>query len=236
VDFSALRVSSSGGMALSAQVAEEWLARTGVRVVEGYGLTECSPLVSCNTYRDYRPGTVGKAAPGTELLLLALNGEPAAPGEPGEICVRGPQVMQGYWQNPQETARAIDRAGWFHTGDIGVRDAEGYLRVVDRIKDVIIVSGFNVFPVEIEEQLLLHPAIREACAVAVGDELAPVIKVFVVSSDPALDAEAVIVHCRRRLAPYKVPKAVEFRAELPKSSVGKVLRRELRDAARAGTA
>ena len=236
VDFSALRVSSSGGMALSPQVAKEWLARTGVRVVEGYGLTECSPLVSCNTYQDYRTGTVGRPAPGTEVLLLALNGEPAAPGEPGEICVRGPQVMRGYWQNPEETARAIDRAGWFHTGDIGVRDAEGYLRVVDRIKDVIIVSGFNVFPVEIEEQLLLHPAIREACAVAVGDKLAPVIKVFVVTSDPALDAEAVIAHCRRGLAPYKVPKLVEFRAELPKSSVGKVLRRELRDATRAGTA
>jgi long-chain acyl-CoA synthetase len=234
VDFSQLKISTSGGMALSEKVAADWLRLTGVRVLEGYGLTECSPTVAANSYHYYKTGTVGKPAPETELLLLALNGERAAAGEPGEICVKGPQVMQGYWQNPDETARAIDAAGWLHTGDIGVLDADGYLKVVDRIKDMIIVSGFNVFPQEIEDHLCTHPAVLDACAVNVGDEESPLIKVFVVSRQSELSAETLIAFCRQGLAPYKVPKLVEFRVSLPKSTVGKVLRRELRDEVTAG--
>jgi long-chain acyl-CoA synthetase len=236
VDFSQLKISTSGGMALAEKIAADWQRLTGVRVLEGYGLTECSPTVAANSYHYYKIGTVGKPAPETELLLLALNGERAAIGEPGEICVKGPQVMQGYWQNPTETARTIDAAGWLHTGDIGVLDADGYLKVVDRIKDMIIVSGFNVFPQEIENHLCTHPDVTDACAVNVGDEMSPLIKVFVVCRQRELSADAIVAHCRKGLAPYKVPKLVEFRASLPKSTVGKVLRRELREEAIAGGA
>ncbi len=229
LDFSALRIASSGGMALSAEVSDQWQALTGKPILEGYGLTECSPMVSCNTYGHYRRHTAGKVAAGTQLRLVKADGGAAAPLEAGEILVRGPQVMRGYWNNAAETALVLDEAGWLRTGDIGVLDADGFLQIVDRIKDVIVVSGFNVYPKEIEDHALLHPDICEACAVASGDELAPRIKLFVVSSNPALTADELKQHCRTGLAAYKVPKDIEFRSALPKSSLGKVLRRELRE-------
>lgn len=229
LDFSKLQISSSGGMALSERVATEWLQLTHCRILEGYGLTECSPIVSCNTYRDHKFGTVGKLAPMTRMVLLKPDGTEAHAGEPGEICVKGPQVMQRYWDNPVETAKVFDADGWLHTGDVGVVDAEGFLTIVDRIKDIIIVSGFNVFPIEIENYICTHPDVQDACAIGVGDAYAPQIKLFIVSRSPALTANMVIDYCRNGLAPYKVPKVIEFRDQLPKSSVGKVLRRELRE-------
>jgi long-chain acyl-CoA synthetase len=229
VDFSGLRIASSGGMALSRQVADNWHAHTGCRILEGYGLSECSPVIACGTYRDYRPGSVGRALPRTEICLKTQDGTVAAPGEPGELCVKGPQVMLGYWRRPEENARVFDSAGWLHTGDVAVVDAEGHLHIVDRLKDLIIISGFNVFPNEIEDHVCTHPDISDACAVAVGDDCAAQIKLFVVSRNPQLNAQDVIAHCRQALAAYKVPRHVEFRDALPKSNVGKVLRRQLRD-------
>ncbi|MDR2213025.1 MAG: AMP-binding protein [Pseudomonadales bacterium] len=229
VDFSALKIASSGGMALSRQVADAWLARTGCRILEGYGLSECSPVVSCNRYEDYRSGSVGRPLPRTEVCLKTSSGALAMPGEPGEVCVKGPQVMLGYWRRQEENARVFDADGWLHTGDLAVADASGYLRIVDRLKDLIIISGFNVFPNEIEEQACTHPDISDACAIAVGDECAAQIKLFVVSRNARLSAQDVISHCRQALAAYKVPRLVEFRETLPKSNVGKVLRRQLRE-------
>jgi long-chain acyl-CoA synthetase len=229
VDFSALRIASSGGMALSRQVAEAWHARTGCRVLEGYGLSECSPVIACGSYHEYRSGSVGRAVPRTEICLKTQDGALAVPGEPGELCVKGPQVMLGYWRRPEENARVFDSEGWLHTGDVAVVDAEGHLHIVDRLKDLIIISGFNVFPNEIEDHVCTHPDISDACAVAVGDDCAARIKLFVVSRNPQLNAQDVIAHCRQALAAYKVPRLVEFRDALPKSNVGKVLRRQLRD-------
>ncbi|HTQ98603.1 MAG TPA: AMP-binding protein, partial [Candidatus Acidoferrum sp.] len=228
LDFSHLQVATSGGMALSPQVVARWLELTGKSILEGYGLTECSPMVSCNTYAQQRLGTAGKVARRTELRLVQADGSLAAVDEPGEICVRGPQVMRGYWNNATETAQVLDAEGWLRTGDIGKLDADGFLTIVDRIKDLIVVSGFNVYPAEIEEHVLRHPDISDACAIGCGDDLAPRIKLFIVSRNPALTAEQVLTHCRGGLAGYKVPKEVEFRSTLPKSAVGKVLRRELR--------
>ncbi len=231
LDFSALVLATSGGMPLSTKVADNWVALTGKAILEGYGLTECSPMVSCNTYEYRRAGTAGKVAHGTQVKLLAPDGGEVGPDGIGEICVKGPQVMQGYWNNASETAHVLDTDGWLHTGDIGHLDGDGYLRIVDRLKDIIVISGFNVYPNEIEEFACTHPHVKDACAVAVGDPLAPQIKLFVVSADPALTADQVIAHCRKGLTSYKVPRLVEFRATLPKSAVGKILRRELRDAA-----
>jgi long-chain acyl-CoA synthetase len=231
VNFSTLRIASSGGMALSRQVADNWHERTGCRILEGYGLSECSPVIACGTYRDYRPGSVGRALPYTEICLKTQDGRHAAPGEAGELCVKGPQVMLGYWRRPEENARAFDSEGWLHTGDVAVVEGDGHLRIVDRLKDLIIISGFNVFPNEIEDHVCTHPDISDACAVAVGDDCAAQIKLFVVSRNPALSAQDVITHCRQALAAYKVPRLVEFRDALPKSNVGKVLRRQLRDEA-----
>ena len=235
LDFTTLALAASGGMPLSPQVAAAWHELTGKPILEGYGLTECSPMVSCNTHRYHRAGTAGRIAAGTEVRLFASDGSEVACGGLGEICVRGPQVMQGYWNNAAETAHVIDADGWLHTGDIGQFDEDGYLRIVDRIKDLIVVSGFNVYPNEIEDYACSHPDIKDACAINVGDELSPLIKLFVVSRDPALTAEQVIMHCRRGLTTYKIPRLVEFRETLPKSHIGKVLRRELRDAALATT-
>jgi long-chain acyl-CoA synthetase len=231
VDFSMLRISSSGGMALSRHVADAWHARTGCRILEGYGLSECSPVIACGTYRDYRPGSVGRALPRTEICLKTLDGALAAPGQSGELCVKGPQVMLGYWQRPEENAQVFDSDGWLHTGDVAVVEADGHLRIVDRLKDLIIISGFNVFPNEIEDHVCTHPDISDACAIGVGDDCAAQIKLFVVSRNPQLGAQDVITHCRQALAAYKVPRLVEFRDALPKSNVGKVLRRQLRDEA-----
>jgi long-chain acyl-CoA synthetase len=235
LDFTTLALAASGGMPLSPQVAAAWRELTGKPILEGYGLTECSPMVSCNTHRYHRAGTAGRIAAGTEVRLFASDGSEVACGGLGEICVRGPQVMQGYWNNAAETAHVIDADGWLHTGDIGQFDQDGYLRIVDRIKDLIVVSGFNVYPNEIEDYACSHPDINDACAINAGDELSPLIKLFVVSRNPALTAEQVIVHCRRGLTTYKIPRQVEFRTTLPKSHLGKVLRRELRDSALATT-
>lgn len=233
LDFTTLEIAASGGMPLSPQVASRWHALTGKPILEGYGLTECSPMVSCNTHHGYRAGTVGRVAAGTEVCLFDQEGKEVGCGELGEICVRGPQVMQAYWNNDAETRHVIDAQGWLHTGDIGRFDKDGYLRIVDRLKDMIVISGFNVYPHEIEDYACRHPDIRDACAIGIGSELVPVIKLYVVSRNPDLTAEQVIAHCRLGLTAYKLPRQVEFRTELPKSSVGKVLRRELRDAAMA---
>lgn len=229
VNFSTLRIASSGGMALSRQVADAWEKLTGCRILEGYGLSECSPVVACGNYSDYRLGTVGRPVPLTEICLKTPEGGVAEAGEPGELCVKGPQVMLGYWQKPDENARVFDSEGWLHTGDVAVLDPDGQLRIIDRIKDLIIISGFNVFPNEIEDHVCTHPDISDACAVAVGDECSTQIKLYVVSRNPELTAKDVIAYCRQALAAYKVPRLVEFRDALPKSNVGKVLRRQLRD-------
>ncbi|MGV3592764.1 MAG: AMP-binding protein [Gammaproteobacteria bacterium] len=228
LDFSVLQVSSSGGMALEPAVAQRWQEITGCAVLEGYGLTECSPLVTCNLPDDMRPGYAGRAIAGTELVIKDKGGNLLPAGEPGEVCVKGPQVMQGYWQHADESAHVFDADGWLHTGDIGVLDADGWLRIVDRIKDLIIVSGFNVYPNEIEDYVLTHPEVVEAAVIGTGDEYSARIALFVVRRTPTLTEERVIAWCREGLAPYKVPKVVEFRDSLPKTAVGKVLRRELR--------
>jgi len=229
VDFSELRISSSGGMALSRRLSELWKEKTGSTILEGYGLTECSPVISVNNYRQYRYGTVGKPVPGTELCLKAPDGSKVGVGEAGEVCVKGPQVMVGYWQRPEENARVFDADGMLHTGDVAIQDEDGYLTIIDRIKDIIIISGFNVFPNEIEDHVCTHPAVADACAIATGDEYNAQIKLYVVSRHPGLDAGTIIDYCRTALAPYKIPKLIEFRDSLPKSNVGKVLRRQLRE-------
>ncbi len=228
LDFSALKISSSGGMALEPSVARRWVEITGNTILEGYGLTECAPLASCNVPGAFRPGTVGRPAPGTEMIVKDTKGRVLPAGEPGEVCIRGPQVMQGYWRQPEETARVFDPDGWVHSGDFGVFDAEGYLRIVDRIKDLIIVSGFNVYPNEIEDHVRTHPEIVDAAAIGAGDEYSARVVLFVVRRTEALTEAHVIAWCREGLASYKVPRRVEFRDHLPKSTVGKVLRRELR--------
>jgi long-chain acyl-CoA synthetase len=228
LDFSSLRLCSAGGMALSSEVALRWKALTGCDILEGYGMSECSPVLACNTREDLQLGSVGRVVHGTQLQLQDAQGREVAPGMPGEICVRGPQVMQGYWRAPDDNAAAFDGAGWFHTGDVGVLDAEGRLSIVDRIKDIIIISGFNVYPNELEQHVCRHPQVSDACAVGVGDDFSMQIRIFVVRRDATLTAEEVIRWCRQGLAPYKVPRQVEFRPYLPKSNVGKVLRKELR--------
>lgn len=228
LDFSSLQLCSAGGMALSADVARDWLALTGCPLVEGYGLSECAPLVACNTPCDLAPGTVGRPVPGTRLRLVDASGTAVAAGEPGEICVQGPQLMRGYWRQPLATAQAIDAAGWFHTGDVGVLDGAGRLRIIDRLKDLIIVSGFKVYPSEVEAQVCRHPQVREACLVGVDDAGGTQLTLFVVADGPAPSAAMLIDWCRQRLAPYKVPRQVEFRAHLPLSHIGKVLRKDLR--------
>jgi long-chain acyl-CoA synthetase len=228
LDFSALRVTSSGGMALEPAVARRWQDVTGCVVLEGYGLTECSPMVTCNLPGALRPGSAGRPAQGTEIAIKDNAGRILPIGEAGEVCIKGPQVMQGYWRQPDESARVFDAEGWLHSGDIGVLDADGYLRIVDRIKDLIIISGFNVYPNEIEDHVCAHPDVVEAAVIGTGDEYAMRVALFVVRRDTALTEERIIAWCREGLAPYKVPKRVEFRDSLPKSNVGKVLRRELR--------
>lgn len=228
LDFSALQISCSGGMALEPQIAKRWLELTGSIVLEGYGLTECAPLVTCNRPDIQRAGTVGIPVSGTSVVVMDPNGHILPPGTAGEVCIKGPQVMQGYWLQPEETTWTFDADGWLHSGDIGMFDADGFLRIVDRIKDLIIISGFNVYPNEIEEYVCAHPEIAEAAVIGTGDEYAARVTLFVVRRNPTLTKEHVIAWCREGLAPYKVPKVIEFRDSLPKSNVGKVLRRELR--------
>nr|WP_299244486.1 AMP-binding protein [uncultured Halomonas sp.] len=230
LDFSSLKLTISGGMALTKAVAKRWEEVTGCPVTEGYGLTETSPIVSFNPPEAIQLGTIGKPVSGTSVKVIDEDDRSLPLGEIGELCVKGPQVMKGYWQRPQDTAKVIDDEGWLRTGDVAVLQEDGYIRIVDRKKDMIIVSGFNVYPNEIEDVVVTHPEVIEAAAVGVPDDTnGETIKLFVVARNPNLDAETLRAWCRKELAAYKVPKLVEFRDELPKTNVGKVLRRELRE-------
>ena len=230
LDFSSLHLSAGGGMPVQHAVAERWEKLTGRFLLEGYGLTECAPLVSANPHdMDYHSGSIGLPVPSTEVKLIDDEGEEVPAGEPGELCVKGPQVMLGYWQRPDATDEIL-QDGWLRTGDIAVMDEEGFMRIVDRKKDMILVSGFNVYPNEIEDVVMQHSGVLEVAAVGVPSGASgEAVKIFVVKKDASLTEEALVVFCRRHLTGYKVPKLVEFREELPKSNVGKILRRELRD-------
>ncbi len=232
VDFSRLKLAVGGGMAMQRAVADRWREVTGVPVVEAYGLTETSPAAVANRLDQAEfTGSIGLPLPSTDISIRDDDGNEVGFDTPGELCVRGPQVMQGYWGRPDATAEVLSDDGWLRTGDMATIDEEGYLRIVDRKKDMIIVSGFNVYPNEIEDVVALHPGVLEVGAVGVPDEKSgEVPKVVVVKKDPDLTSEAIIEHCREQLTGYKVPRHVEFRDELPKTNVGKVLRRELRDA------
>ncbi len=230
LDFSKLKLTISGGMALTKAAAQRWEDTTGCPIAEGYGLTETSPIVSFNPNDAIQLGTIGKPVAGTSVKVVDADGNDVPFGEPGELCVQGPQVMKGYWQREEETRNAIDENGWFHTGDIAVLQDDGYIKIVDRKKDMILVSGFNVYPNEVEDVVAAHPDVLEAAAVGVADENAgEAIKLFVVSKNSQLDAETLRAWCKKELTAYKVPKYIEFRDELPKTNVGKVLRRQLRD-------
>lgn len=233
LDFSTLRLSAGGGMAVQKAVAERWEKLTGHYLLEGYGLTECSPLVSVNPYDiTCHTGSIGLPVPSTDVRIVDDEDKDVAPGEAGELCIRGPQVMTGYWQRADATDEVL-KNGWLHTGDIVTVDSEGFIRIVDRKKDMILVSGFNVYPNEIEDVLMQHEKVREAAAIGVPSDLSgEAVKVCIVKKDPSLTKEEVLDHCRRQLTGYKVPKIIEFRDELPKTNVGKILRRELRDEAK----
>ncbi|KAF7782013.1 long-chain acyl-CoA synthetase [Pseudoalteromonas rubra] len=229
LDFSTLKVSLGGGMAVQRPVAERWQNVTKSKLMEGYGLTECAPLVTiCPWDIDGYNGSIGLPAPSTDLKIINDQGEEMPLGEPGELCVKGPQVMAGYYNRPDATAECL-QDGWFATGDIAIYDEEGFFYIVDRKKDMILVSGFNVFPNEIEEVVAMHEGVLEVAAVGVPHEVSgEQVKVFVVRKDPSLTEKDIISHCRDKLTNYKVPKLVEFRDELPKTNVGKILRRALK--------
>ncbi|WP_144208497.1 long-chain-fatty-acid--CoA ligase FadD [Shewanella donghaensis] len=231
LDFSRLKFSIGGGMAVQKAVADKWQTITKTRLLEGYGLTEASPLVTCCPYNlEGYNGSIGFPAPSTFIQVRDDDGKVLAQGETGELFAKGPQVMKGYWQRPEETTKVIDKDGWLATGDIGYMDEMGFFFIVDRKKDMILVSGFNVFPNEVEDVVALHPKVIEVAAVGVpNDASGELVKIFVVAKDNSLTEGEIIKHCRQHLTGYKIPKLVEFRDELPKSNVGKILRRELRD-------
>jgi len=231
VDFSSLKLTLGGGMAVQKPVAEKWKKVTGVTLVEAYGLTETSPAACINpmTLPEYN-GKIGVPISSTDVKILDDDGNEVATGEPGEIAIKGPQVMKGYWKRPEDTAEVMTDDGFFKTGDIGFMDEKGYFQIIDRKKDMILVSGFNVYPNEVEEVVVSHPKVLEAAAVGVPDEHSgEIVKIFVVKKDPSLTAEELKAHCKESLTGYKVPKLYEFRDDLPKSNVGKILRKELRD-------
>jgi long-chain acyl-CoA synthetase len=230
LDFSTLKISLGGGMATQRPVAERWMALTGSAIVEGYGLSETSPVATCNvaTLKGFT-GTIGLPVSSTEIAIRDDDGKDVALGESGEICIRGPQVMAGYWQRPDETANVMTADGFFKSGDVGIMDETGATRIVDRKKDMVLVSGFNVYPSEIEEVAMKHPGIMEAAVIGVPDEHSgEVPKIFIVKKDPNLTEQDVQNFLKEQLTGYKRPKYVEFRADLPKTPVGKILRRELR--------
>ena len=231
VDFSKLKISNGGGMATQKPVAEKWLAVTGCALSEGYGLSETSPTLTCNRADIEKfSGSIGLPVPSTYLSIRDDDGNEVPLGQPGEICAKGPQVMAGSWNRPDETAKVMTADGFFRTGDIGVMTADGYTKIVDRKKDMILVSGFNVYPNEVEEVIASHPGVLECAVIGVQDERSgEAVKAFVVKKDPNLTAEDVIKFCHTELTNYKVPKQIEFRTELPKTNVGKILRRSLRD-------
>ena len=230
VDFSSLKVTIGGGMAVQQAVAEKWKQVTGTPLLEGYGLTETSPVACVNPLdlEDYS-GFIGVPVCSTDVTFRDEDGNDLPLGETGELCIRGPQVMRGYWNQPEETEKVL-RDGWLYTGDIAMMDERGYIRIVDRKKDMILVSGFNVYPNEIEDILTLHPKVLEAAAIGIPDTRSgEIVKIFVVKKDSSLTDQEVLKHCKEYLTAYKVPKQIEFRDELPKTNVGKILRRALRD-------
>jgi len=231
VDFSKLKTSFGGGMATQKPVAEKWLKVTGCALSEGYGLSETSPTLTCNPAdTDQFSGSIGIPVPSTYLSIRDDDGKEVPLGEAGEICAKGPQVMAGYWNRPEETANVMTADGFFRTGDIGVMDERGFTKIVDRKKDMILVSGFNVYPNEIEEVIASHAGVLECAVIGVQDSKSgEAVKAFIVKKDPNLTAEEVIKYCGTQLTAYKVPKQIEFRTDLPKTNVGKILRRELRD-------
>jgi long-chain acyl-CoA synthetase len=230
LDFSSLKISLGGGMATQKAVAEKWTAITGSSIVEGYGLSETSPVATCNlaTLKGFT-GTIGLPMPSTEIAIRDDDGKDVPLGESGEICIRGPQVMAGYWQRPDETAKVMSADGYFKSGDVGIMDESGYTRIVDRKKDMVLVSGFNVYPSEIEEVAMSCPGVMEAAVIGVPDEHSgEVPKIFIVKKAPNLTEQDVQEFLKENLTGYKRPKYIEFRADLPKTPVGKILRRELR--------
>ncbi|HPE00715.1 MAG TPA: long-chain-fatty-acid--CoA ligase [Burkholderiaceae bacterium] len=233
LDFSRLILSAGGGMAVQEAVAKRWLAVTGCAICEGYGLSETSPVATANrTDTDRFTGTIGLPVPNTEIAILDDEGNKLPVAAVGEIAIRGPQVMAGYWQHPAETAKVMTADGFFRTGDIGIMDNDGYTKIVDRKKDMILVSGFNVYPNEIEGVVAEHPGVMECAVVGVPDDNSgEAVKLFVVKKDPALTEKDVAEFCKEHLTGYKKPKYIEFRADLPKTNVGKILRRELRESA-----
>ena len=231
VDTRALKLTSAGGMAVQRVVAERWKQRTGVTIIEGYGLTETSPVVISNPLDVASwTGAIGVPVPSTQAVILDEGGAEVAAGAVGEICVRGPQVMPRYWNRPDETAKVFTADGWLRTGDMGYMDPRGYFRLTDRKKDIIVVSGFKVFPNQVEDAVALHPGVAEVAAIGEADERSgEIVKIVVVRSDPALTEQILLEHCRQHLTGYKLPKVIEFRDEpLPKSNIGKILRRQLR--------
>ena len=238
LDFSRLHLSLGGGMAVQRAVADRWKKVTGCTLAEAYGLTETAPAVCINPLdlKEYN-GSIGLPIPSTDVVIWSEDNQPLPLGEVGELMVRGPQVMQGYWQRPDETAKVLTADGWLHTGDIARMDTNGYVYIVDRKKDMILVSGFNVYPNEVEDIVMQHPGVSEVAAVGVPDEHSgEVVKIFVVRKNPALTEEELKEFCRENLTGYKRPKFIEFRSDLPKTNVGKILRRELRDEKKAATA
>ncbi|MGA7810331.1 long-chain fatty acid--CoA ligase [Bradyrhizobium sp.] len=238
VDFSKLKMANGGGMAVQRPVAEQWKQITGCPIAEGYGLSETSPTLTCNpaTATEFN-GSIGIPVPSTYLSIRDDAGNELPLGQTGEICAKGPQVMVGYWNRPDETAKVMTADGYFRTGDIGIMTADGYTKIVDRKKDMILVSGFNVYPNEVEEVIASHPGVLETAVVGVPDEKSgEAVKAFIVKRDPNLTAEDVIKFCHTQLTSYKVPKQIEFRTELPKTNVGKILRRQLRDEKKAAAA
>src|SRR5450830_15062 len=237
LDFSGLKIANGGGMAVQQAVNDKWLAATGVAIIEGYGLSETAPVATCNRADSTAfSGTIGLPVPSTEIAILDDDGNEVPLGQPGEIAIRGPQVMKGYWNRPDETAKVMTPDGYFKSGDVGIMDERGYVKIVDRKKDMVLVSGFNVYPNEIESVVAGHPGVLECACIGVPDEHSgEAVKVFVVRKDPALTVETLMAYCKENLTGYKKPKYIEFRDELPKTNVGKILRRALRDEMTAGT-
>jgi long-chain acyl-CoA synthetase len=230
IDFSFLRVCIGGGMAVQPAIAKKWKEKTGNTILQGYGLTETSPAaVVCRIDSEFT-GTIGLPLPSTDVMIAGDDGNPLPLNEVGEICIRGPQVMEGYWQRPAETAEAILPEGWLRSGDVGRMDEDGYIFIEDRKKDMILVSGFNVYPNEIENIVVELDGVLEAAAIGLPDERSgEIVKIFVVRKDDSVTEQDIIDHCRENLTGYKRPRIVEFRDDLPKTNVGKILRRALRD-------
>ena len=230
IDFSKLRVCIGGGMAVQPAVAREWKEKTGSTILQGYGLTETSPVAICCTVDSEFTGTIGLPVPSTDIMIAGDDGNPLPPGEVGEICIKGPQVMEGYWQRPKDTAEVMLPGGWLRTGDVGRMDDEGFFWIEDRKKDMILVSGFNVYPNEIENVVVEIDGVLEAAAIGVPDERSgEIVKIFAVRKSESVTEQIIIDYCRENLTGYKRPKLIEFRDELPKTNVGKILRRALRD-------